>query len=91
MSGRSKKVSTAKAVQWYAPIIEALKELGGSATTEEVRARIIENGYITKDEASKPRPNNNKVKIFYNELGWARDHLVKSGYIDKNSKRALKQ
>ena len=34
------KISDAEFIKWFKPIIEALKEIGGSGTPREVRERI---------------------------------------------------
>lgn len=70
-------------IRWFAPILKALKELGGSATPVEVRAKIIENEKLTEEEISETRGKTG-VNRFANEVAFARNYLVNAGYIDKS-------
>ena len=40
---KPEQLSQAEFIKWFGPIIQALKDLGGSATPKEVRNKIIEN------------------------------------------------
>lgn len=73
--------SNAAFLRWFKPIIQALKDLGGSATPADTRAKIIENEKLTEEEVSEKRGKNN-VNKFENEVAFARSYLVKAGYID---------
>ena len=77
--------SNAAFLRWFRPVIEALKQLGGSATPAETRERIIVNEELTEEEISATRGKNN-VNKFENEVAWARNYLVAAGYIDKTRK-----
>ena len=58
---------------------QALRDLGGSATPNEVRAKIIENEQLSADEINATRGKNN-VNKFENEVAFARNYLVYAGY-----------
>ena len=73
--------SNAAFLRWFSPIIRALRNLGGSATPEETRKRIIENEKLTDEEVNATRGKNH-VNKFENEVAFARSYLVKAGYID---------
>lgn len=73
-------------LRWFRPLIEALKELGGSATPTEAKAKIIENEELSDDEITATRGKNN-VNKFGNEVEWARNYLAATEYIDRNIKR----
>ena len=73
--------SNAAFLRWFSPIIRALRDLGGSATPEETRKRIIENEKLTDEEVNATRGKNH-VNKFENEVAFARSYLVKAGYID---------
>lgn len=75
--------SNASILQWFAPLIQALRDLGGSATPAEAREKIIENENLTEEEISVTRGKNN-VNKFENEVAFARSYLVNAGYIDKS-------
>lgn len=79
------KISQAAFLKWFGPIIKALKDLGGSATAEETRAQIVKNEHLSDEEISATRGKNN-VNKFENEVAWARNYLVKGGYIDNSVK-----
>lgn len=79
---KGKKSFKAAFLRWFAPLIQALRDLGGSATPAEARAKIIENEQLSNDEISEIRGKNN-VNKFENEVAFARNYLVNVGYIDK--------
>lgn len=70
-------------MRWFAPLIQALRDLGGSGTPAEARAKIIENEQLSEDEINETRGKNN-VNKFENEVAFARNYLVNAGYIDKS-------
>ena len=73
--------SNAAFLKWFKPIIRALRDLGGSATPDDTRKKIIENEKLSKEEVTATRGKNH-VNKFENEVAFARSYLVKSGYID---------
>lgn len=80
---KGKKSSKAAFLRWFAPLIQALRDLGGSGTPTEARAKIIENEQLSEDEINQTRGKNN-VNKFENEVAFARNYLVNAGYIDKS-------
>lgn len=80
-------VSSASFLRWMKPVLQALKEVGGSGTPQEVRNRIIQDEHLTEEEQSETRGKSN-VNKFENEVAWARAYLVSAGYID-NSVRGI--
>ena len=80
---RDKKSSKAAFLRWFGPLIQALRDLGGSASPAEARAKIIENEHLSDEEISVTRGKNN-VNKFENEVAFARNYLVNAGYIDKS-------
>lgn len=80
---KGKKSSKAAFLRWLAPLIQALRDLGGSGTPAEARAKIIENEQLSEDEINETRGKNN-VNKFENEVAFARNYLVNAGYIDKS-------
>ena len=75
--------SNAAFLRWFKPVIQALRDLGGSATPGNTRAKIIENEKLTSEEINAIRGKNN-VNKFENEVAFARSYLVKAGYIDNS-------
>lgn len=78
-----KKTSKAAFLRWFKPLILALRDLGGSATPNDARNKIIENEKLTIEEVKATRGKNN-VNKFENEVAFARNYLVSAGYIDKS-------
>jgi 5-methylcytosine-specific restriction protein B len=75
------KVSQAAVLRWFTPLIQALKDLGGSAVPSDVYAKIAENEKLTEEEINETRDKSNNNK-FKNNVAWVRQYLVWSGYID---------
>ena len=79
----NKKMSKAAFLRWFKPLIQALRDLGGSATPAEAHKKIIENENLSDEEVNATR-GKNKVNKFENEVAFARNYLVNAGYIDKS-------
>jgi restriction system protein len=72
--------------RFFKPIIEVLKESGGSGTVAEVIDRAIEKMGISENEQAETLKNGqSRVR---NQVQWARLHLVRAGYLD-SSKRGI--
>lgn len=80
---KGRKSSKAAFLRWFAPLIQALRDMGGSGTPAEARAKIVENEQLSEDEINETRGKNN-VNKFENEVAFARNYLVNAGYIDKS-------
>jgi 5-methylcytosine-specific restriction protein B len=76
-------ISKSAIIKWFAPLIQALKDLGGTATPEQARSKIIENEKLSDEEISETRGKTN-VNKFENEIAFTRAHLASSGYIDRS-------
>jgi restriction system protein len=73
-----------KFVQFFGPLIEALKELGGSGRPDEVKNLIIERLGISEQEQSEVL--NSGAPRFSNKVDLARFYLVKAGYLDSSTR-----
>ena len=82
-SAKKTSVSKAAFLRWMKPLLQSLKDLGGSAKAHEARNKIIENEQLSYDEINVVR-GKNKVNKFENEVAFARNYLVYAGYIDKS-------
>ena len=69
-------------VQMFSPVLETLKELGGSARPEEVRNHIIDRESITDEQLEQQTPGG--VPRFHSHVAWARFYLSKDGLIDSS-------
>lgn len=82
-STRKRKAS--QFTRYIEPVIEAIRELGGSGRPEEVREVIARNLNISEAEQSEPLPSGVQSR-FENQVHWARFYLVKAGYIDSSQR-----
>jgi 5-methylcytosine-specific restriction protein B len=78
------KTSNAVFLKWFNPVIQALRDLGGSATPQDTRNKIIENEQLTEEEINETRGKSN-VNKFVNEVAFARNYLVYGGYVDNST------
>ena len=78
----SENVVNVAFVKWFAPLIKALKDLNGSGTRQEVLQKIIDNEKLFEDDISQTTGKNNNK--FATDVSWARDYLVRGGYIDNS-------
>ena len=68
--------------RFFKPIIEVLKESGGSGTIAEIIDRAIEKMEISENEQAVTLKNGqSRVR---NQVQWARFYLVRSGYLDSS-------
>ena len=86
MTRRNDDLKGPRFVQYFAPIIEALKALGGSARPAEATDWVAESLGVSDDERSQLTSTG--VERFYNAVAWARFYLAKAGIIDA-SKRGV--
>ncbi len=75
-----------KFVQFFSPIIETLKELGGSGRPSEVRNAIAKQLNISEQDRTELLSGG--ASRFDNQVAWARFYLVKAGLVD-SSKRGV--
>lgn len=75
-----------KFVQFFSPIIEVLKELGGSGRPSEVRNAIAKQLNISEQDRTELLAGG--ALRFDNQVAWARFYLVKAGLVD-SSKRGV--
>lgn len=79
-------MSGPKFVRYFSPVIQALKELGGSGRPAEVREVISRQLNISEQEKTELLEGG--APRFDNQIAWARFYLVKAGLLD-SSKRGV--
>ena len=67
-------------LRFFRPIIEILRESGGTGTPSEIVDRSIEMAGVT--ELEQQAVNKNGQSRIRNQVHWARQYLVWSGYLD---------
>lgn len=82
---KSSKTKGPKFIEYFAPVIRALRDLGDSARPAEVRNHIAEQLAFDDDEQEELLPSGVQTR-FDNQVHWARFYLVKAGYIDSSQR-----
>lgn len=71
-------------IRFFIPLIEALKEIGGSGTASEVIDLIIVKlGISQKEQDELLKSGQPKIK---NQIYWARFYLARGGYLDSSQR-----
>lgn len=69
-------------VRYFGPVIEVLKDLGGSGSPEEVRAMVASRLAISEQEQSEQLSSGSSR--FDNQVAWARFYLARAGLLDSS-------
>ena len=70
-----KKQGKSEFIKWFGPVLDALRDLGGSAKPKEITHWIGEHFNIP-EEVLNERYEKSGVLKFQNQLAWARQYLV---------------
>jgi restriction system protein len=71
----------------FAPTIQALQNLGGSATTDEIYEKVVEILKLNDDVLELPHGDSSQTEVEY-RLAWSRTYLKKYGLL-QNSARGV--
>src|SRR6185503_11497494 len=80
------KIEGAQFVRYFGPLLDALRDLGGSGTPEEVTERIAKNLGLADAIQNELLPSGESR--YRNQVAWARFYLVREGLLD-SSKRGI--
>jgi restriction system protein len=70
--------------RYMLPLMHALRDMGGSASSSEATDAVIERENVPESELEKTNKNGqSKVR---NQIAWARMYLVYAGYIDSSAR-----
>jgi restriction system protein len=86
MSTTEESVHGARFVQYFGPVLDALRSLGGSATPAEVVDRVAQDLRVSEETQAELMPSG--ASRFPNQVAWARFYLRREGLIDA-SKRGV--
>ena len=75
-----KRNSQAEFVRWFGPLLDALRQLGGSAKPREASDKIAENLNL-HDEKLNELLDSGQSR-YYNQVAWARQYLAWEGLLD---------
>jgi restriction system protein len=67
------------------PVLEALRGLGGSATIEEINARVAQLVELSDEQAQVPHKRGRGSEVDY-RLAWTRTYLKAYGLLDNSSR-----
>jgi restriction system protein len=81
---KKQKGKQSEFVRWFAPLLQALKDLGGSAAPREALERIAEIEKVP--ESLRNEILSSGQERFYNQVHWARQYLVWEGLIDSGKR-----
>jgi len=79
---KPKPVEGAQFVRYFGPLLDALRELGGSGTPDEVVERIAEDLKLSDEVQNELLPSGEPR--YRNQVAWARFYLVREGLLDSS-------
>ena len=79
-SASKQKARQSEFVRWFGPLLQALRDLGGSASPREALDRIAEIERVP--DALRNEVLKSGQERFYNQVHWARQYLVWEGFIE---------
>ncbi len=86
MTDKRKKSTQAEFTKWFGPLLNALRELGGSGRPKEVVEEIAKAEKIKGSQREEVMKSG--ILRFDNQVAWARQYLVWEGLLD-NSKKGV--
>lgn len=69
-------------IRWMGPVLDALRQLGGSGKPREVADRVSQN--LSLSEKKLDETLKSGQSRFYNSVAWARQYLVWEGLLDSS-------
>ncbi|MCK6610087.1 MAG: restriction endonuclease [Bacteroidia bacterium] len=79
-----KKERQAEFTKWFGPLLDALRDLGGSGRPKEVTDRIAKN--LKLPDSVLEEVLKSGTPRFANQVAWARQYLVWEGLLDENTR-----
>ncbi len=77
--------SNSEFLKYFAPLIQAIKDLGGSATRKEAHEKVIDLMDITEEELSVTYEKTGASRVL-NQIDFARNDLAHEGFISSGTK-----
>lgn len=77
------KTKQSEFVNWFGPLLDALRQLGGSGKPKEVVNQIAKNQNIPDKKLEETTKSG--ILRFNNQVAWARQYLVWEGYLEENT------
>src|SRR5688572_4434274 len=86
MAKAMEKIEGAQFVWYFGPLLDALRELGGSGSPGEVVDQIAKHLKLSEDAQTELMDSG--APRFPNQVAWARFYLTREGLLD-SSKRGI--
>ena len=83
-STQAVRTGQAEFVRWFGPLLDALRDLGGSASPREAVDRIAQSERVPSELLNAALKSGQSR--FYNQVHWARQYLVWGGLIDSGKR-----
>lgn len=88
--GRLRRGLRTREQAYYKPILEALQDLGGSATMSQVLDHVLQKMKgVLRDVDFEPLASDPDMPRWKNAAQWARNSMVKEGLLRSNSPRGV--
>ncbi|MCP9761641.1 restriction endonuclease [Lacihabitans soyangensis] len=84
MGERKKKSAQAEFVKWFGPLLNALRDLGGSGKPKEVVEQIANTLNIPDNQREEVMKSG--ILRFHNQVAWARQYLVWEGLLEEGKR-----
>lgn len=82
MNKTLKQTEGAQFLQWFGPLLDSLRALGGSGTPDEVVDKIAATLKLSDEQLNEVLPSGELR--FRNQVAWARFYLVREGLLDSS-------
>lgn len=86
MAEIKKKAKQAEFTKWFGPLLNAVRELGGSGRPKEVVEEIAKAENVSDEKREEVMKSG--ILRFDNQVAWARQYLVWEGLLE-NSKKGI--
>ncbi len=89
MDGKLDEVTIPSVKDLYNPVLQALRELGGSGSIQEIHDKVVANLELSDEQVAElHNPDKGNQTQLDNRLGWARTALKNYGLVE-NSRRGV--
>jgi len=84
MKQKNKRKSNTEFVKWFGPLLDALRQLGGSGRPKEVSIKIAET--LKLPDSLLEETLKSGALRFHNQVQWARQYLAWEGLLDSSNR-----
>jgi restriction system protein len=84
MTKTKPKIKQAEFTKWLGPLLDALRDLGGSGRPKEATEKVAKN--LNIDDSILEEVMKSGTPRFANQVAWARQYLVWEGLLEENTR-----